>query len=173
MSNFRISINLKKLKGVEITNVTLSNGVTTPCIIIPAAYNGMAKKDEAGRIVGVNPYLNASAWEVGENFIASCIENHKNEKDYVPPTHTINPRYSKEFLELAKAAVRKRIHAANPILSNEELEKQVKAAVNFGIGDMTEIKREAQPVYQVSQGVARTAPMADPLGEAAPDDLPF
>lgn len=172
MSNARISINLKKLPGAQILKVTMPDGKVMDCVVIPAAYNDMVREKDGVR--QVSPYLNVMAWEAHQNYIAKCVENHRGEDGYTPPTHTLELSMSKDFRERALEAARRRLTAANPGITAEELERQAKAAVRVGVGDMTEIRRDSQPSYQVA-GAAVAAPVMDgtPAGEAVADDLPF
>lgn len=172
MSNSKISINLRKLPGAQILKVTMPDGKAMDCVVIPAAYNDMIREKDGQR--QVSPFLNVMAWEAHQNYIAKCVENHRGEDNYTPPTHTLELSMSKDFRERALDAARKRISASNPGIAAEDLERQAKAAVRVGIGDMTELRRDAQPSYQV-QGSAVAAAVADsdPIGEAAVDELPF
>lgn len=172
MNNAKISINLRKLPGAQILKVTMPDGKVMSGVFIPAAYNDMIREKDG--VTAVSPYLNVMAWEAHQNYIAKCVENHRGEDNYTPPTHTLELSLSKDFRERALASARKRILASNPGIVAEELEKQVKAAVRIGIGDMTEIKRDTQPSYQVQgSAVAAAVTDSDPIGEATPDDLPF
>ena len=172
MSNSRISINLRKLPGAQILKVTMPDGKVMSGVFIPAAYNDMLREKDG--VTAVSPFINIMAWEAHQNYIAKCVENHRGEDNYTPPTHTLELSLSKDFRERALDAARKRIAASTPGIAPDELEKQAKAAVRIGIGDMTEIKRDTQPSYQVQGTATSTAVSAsDPIGEAETGDLPF
>lgn len=181
--NYRGSFNLLNLKGAQILNVTLPNGRTEPCIVVPAAYNDMIRPRKDGNGMEVLPYVNFRAFPPHPNYIAACQRNHAGEANFVLPSHTMKISFTEEFRKRASAAAEQRIRKENPTISDADLQKQVSAAVNISLGDLTPI--EQQPKGYTPSGTAAAvasdpsqfvtpAPATDPVtGEVPSDDLPF
>lgn len=176
--NYRSSIDLLDLVGARVQS-TVVDGKTVNAIIIPTDWNDIkvTMKDGAPS----HAFLNKREWETSQKFREACMNNHKDDPDYVAPSHQISVAYSQEFEERAIASAERRLRADAEFmargLSDEEIKKEAKYAVSnkSRIGYMTPLKR-AEPVMYTG-----VAPAAQVVGEYVPptgevevgDDLPF
>ncbi len=183
--NFRGSINLLNLKGAQILNVTLPNGRTEPCIVVPAAYNDMIRPRKDGNGMEIIPYVNFRAFPPHPNYIAACQRNHAGEENYVLPSHSMKVSFTEDFRNRASAAAERRIRKENPTITDADLQKQVAAAVNISLGDLIPVETQQRGFTPTGSVAATPAdpsqfntpqPTTDPVtGEVTsnPDDLPF
>lgn len=167
------------LLGVEVKSVELKGGKKVNCVCVPIEWNSiyLRRDEKTGEFISARQYTRE--WATNQKYKDACIANHKDDPDYMPPSHHIAVSHTKENEERLRARWRDILlndatfMATNP--TEEDIEKQItiKRRDQDRIGTVTPIKPKEQPSY------AGPAPFAaseeyNPVSEAAiGDDLPF
>lgn len=198
MANFSGKQNLMAYKGARLLTGIDQQHPQTVFVCIPVQWNDIELSQDGTRAQG-SIYLE----ETSEKYRQKCIERKQMSGDdmtgYLPPSHTVEARFSKEFRERALEAAKKRIIGehpewqSNPDLGNPEFNRDLKNAmydaVRIRLGSVYMQQRrtdtQQQPAYGGAtafggQAQSWTPPQVDPVtgqpygGQSAEDDdLPF
>lgn len=199
MAHFSGKQNLLGFKGSKLLTNINQERPQMVYVCIPVVWNDIELSRD-GQRADVRIYLE----ETSDKYRQSCIQHRQMSGEpmdgYLPPSHTLEARFSKEFREKALEAARRRLLTEHPEwtgddlsdpLRNRDLRNAMYDAVRVRLGSVYLAQRSGQqsaapsatPHYgQAAQGAKQWAPpqgdpiTGQPIGsgyDASDDDLPF
>ena len=190
MANFNGQENLLAFKEARLmTNIDPEHPQMV-FVAIPVPYNDIeVSRDGTRAMAGI--YMQ----ETSDKYRQSCIQRRQMSGEpmdgYLPPSHTMEVRFSKEFRERALEAARRRLMTEHPEWTgmddpqqNTDLRRAMYDAVRVRLGSLyfSEGRRGGQPSapqqpqYQQAQGGQQWQPTgdsSDAMFQQNDDDLPF
>lgn len=179
MSNYFTSIDLLKLVGARVSSADI-DGKVTNVVVIPVEGNGITVMADGDNRPS-HARLPLNLWQTNDRFKEACRERHSREKEYNPPSHSVQVAYGESlFQSLVRNTVeRMREDGRYADLSGEEMERQA--------GYL--IRRQATVAYayekgrrgdRAFEGLARPQSFGEPVGNTETaagkgyeEDLPF
>jgi hypothetical protein len=185
MADFSGKQNLMAFKGAKLVTGIDEERPSLVYVAIPVAWNDIEVSQDGQRAMS-GIYLN----ETTDKFRQACRERRQMSGEsmdgYLPPSHTMEVRFSKEFREKALVAARKRLLIEHPEWAgdedpqhNTELRNAMYDAVRVRLGSLYLSQRQAsapsnaQPQYAQAQGAQAYQPDMQPADASYDDDLPF
>lgn len=176
--NNKASIDYLKLMGAQVMSVEI-NGKKQNCVVIPCAWNGINVIADKTTGQPKSAFQNLYENETSAKYREICVENHKDEEGYLPPSHQIAVAYPEELRNAYKKRIEERLRADKEFMATNPSEDQIKQQVGYKltdqsrIGYVTPIKRQEPQPYTEAAPVASVAAYV-PTEEVQPgDDLPF
>ena len=189
MANFSGKQNLMGFKGAKLMTGIDQERPALLHVCIPVQWNDIEVSQDGTRALS-GVYLE----ETSDKYRQSCIQRRQMSGEpmegYLPPSHTMEVRFSKEFRERALEAARRRLMTEHPEWTgmddpqqNTDLRNAMYDAVRVRLGSLyfSEGRRAQpaaaqQPQYQQAQGGQQWQPTGgdtDPMFQQNDDDLPF
>lgn len=177
MENFSFSQDLLKFIGADVCALDYKGKVRN-CIIIPVDWNDIkVVVDDKNKPVAAPVY--GRSWVTNDTYVKACIEKHRDDPNYTPPSHTMSLVWSEEFMNKAVEAAYKRIKEdpQNAGVSDEDLKKKALYEVRnkLRIGSMKVLAKREQPTLQGTATPLNAAPQefSQEVTASEDDDLPF
>ena len=185
MADFSGKQNLLAFKGAKLVTGIDEERPSLVYVAIPVAWNDIEVSQDGKRAMS-GIYLS----ETTDKFRQACRERRQmsgeSMEGYLPPSHTMEVRFDKEFRERALAAACKRLLVEHPEWAgnedpqqNAELRNAMYDAVRVRLGSLylsqrqTQVSNNAQPQFSQAQSPQAYQPNAQSVGNSYEDDLPF
>lgn len=185
MADFFGKQNLMAFKGAKLLTGIDEERPSLVYVAIPVSWNDIELSQDGKRAMS-GIYLS----ETTDKFRQACRERRQMSGEsmdgYLPPSHTMEARFDKEFREKALAVARKRLLIEHPEWAdnadpqhNTELRNAMYDAVRVRLGSLYLSQRQAaapsgtQPQYAQAQGAQSYQPDMQPADASYDDDLPF
>lgn len=175
MDNFSFSQDLLKFIGADVCALDYKGKVRN-CIIIPVGWNDIkVVVDDKNKPVAAPVY--GRSWVANDTYIKACIEKHRDDSNYTPPSHTMSLVWSEEFMNKAvdTAFNRMKSDPKNAGVSEDDLKKKALYEVRnkLRIGSMKVLANTRTATLSRTAAPLNAVPQEFSQEVDGSDDLPF